>query len=207
MRRLCDASRDGAIQLVTSMLTVAECLHIEEEPGPSEETKALFRDFLTSGTVVELIDPDIFIAERARALFWDHDVKIKGADAIHVATAMIEDCQEFLILDGRIHREGSKFSTALPLIAKAGLPALRPSQSTLLQRSTEAMTSSPKIPNLSPTARPKAGPIASDQSERFKQAARELGCDDDPERFKQTVRKLAKSPPAPGPSKAKMPLR
>jgi len=39
------------------------------------------------------------------------------------------------------------------------------------------------------------------QSERFKQAARELGCDD-PERFKETVRKLAKAPPAPGPSKA-----
>lgn len=41
------------------------------------------------------------------------------------------------------------------------------------------------------------------QSERFAQAARELGCDDDPERFKETVRKLAKAPPAPGPSKAK----
>ena len=40
------------------------------------------------------------------------------------------------------------------------------------------------------------------QSERFKQAARELGCDDDPERFKETVRKLAKAPPAPGPTKA-----
>ena len=35
------------------------------------------------------------------------------------------------------------------------------------------------------------------QSERFKQAARELGCDDDSERFKETVRKLAKAPPAP----------
>ena len=36
------------------------------------------------------------------------------------------------------------------------------------------------------------------QSERFKQAARELGCDDDPERFKETVRKLAKAPPRAG---------
>jgi hypothetical protein len=42
---------------------------------------------------------------------------------------------------------------------------------------------------------------AQSQSERFKQAARELGCDDDPERFKETVRKLAKAPPAPGPIK------
>lgn len=35
------------------------------------------------------------------------------------------------------------------------------------------------------------------QSERFKQAARELECDDDPERFAQVVRKIAKAPPAP----------
>jgi hypothetical protein len=35
------------------------------------------------------------------------------------------------------------------------------------------------------------------QAERFKQAARELECDDDPERFAERVRKIAKAPPAP----------
>lgn len=44
---------------------------------------------------------------------------------------------------------------------------------------------------------------AGSQSERFAQAARELGCDDDPERFREVVRKLAKAPPAPGPTKAR----
>ena len=38
------------------------------------------------------------------------------------------------------------------------------------------------------------------QSERFKQAARELGTDEDPERFKEMVRKVAKRP---GPSDVK----
>ena len=33
------------------------------------------------------------------------------------------------------------------------------------------------------------------QSERFKQAARELGCDESEERFVETVRKIAKSGP------------
>ena len=33
------------------------------------------------------------------------------------------------------------------------------------------------------------------QSERFKQAARELGCDESEERFVETVRKIAKAPP------------
>jgi hypothetical protein len=49
------------------------------------------------------------------------------------------------------------------------------------------------------SAKPRLTPA--EQSAAFKQAARDLGCDDDPERFKETVRKLAKAPPAPGPSK------
>jgi hypothetical protein len=43
------------------------------------------------------------------------------------------------------------------------------------------------------------------QSQRFIEAARELGCDDSEERFREVVGKLAKAPPAPGPSKAKKP--
>jgi hypothetical protein len=44
----------------------------------------------------------------------------------------------------------------------------------------------------------------SGQMAQFIEAARELGCDDDPERFKETVRKIAKAPPARNPpSKAK----
>lgn len=33
------------------------------------------------------------------------------------------------------------------------------------------------------------------QSEKFKEAARELECDDDPERFKERLRKLVKQKP------------
>ena len=44
----------------------------------------------------------------------------------------------------------------------------------------------------------------SGQMAQFIEAARELGCDDDPERFKETVRKLAKAPPVRNkPSKVK----
>lgn len=45
------------------------------------------------------------------------------------------------------------------------------------------------------------------QLDKFRDAARELGTDDDPERFAERVRKLAKAPPAPAepkkPAKAK----
>ena len=53
------------------------------------------------------------------------------------------------------------------------------------------------------TAKPRKKHMTpAEQSAAFIEAARELGCDDDPERFKETVRKLAKAPPAPGPTKA-----
>lgn len=35
------------------------------------------------------------------------------------------------------------------------------------------------------------------QVERFREAARELECDDDPERFAERVRKITKAPPTP----------
>lgn len=103
-RKLSDASRDGAIQLVTSILSVAECLHVDEPGGPTTETRALFVDFLTSGSVVELVEPDLFVAERARDLHWKDNVLLSGADSLHVATALLTECVEFLTLDGKIKK-------------------------------------------------------------------------------------------------------
>ena len=45
-----------------------------------------------------------------------------------------------------------------------------------------------------------------EQSRKFMEAARELGCDDSEERFIETVRKVASAPPTRnGPSKAPKP--
>lgn len=126
-RKLCDASRNGAIQLVTSMLSVAECLHVEEGGRPSQETRDLFVEFLTSGTVVDLVEPDLFVAERARDLFWQDGILLSGADSLHVASALIDGCTEFLTLDGKIRRQ-KKFATAIPLLKNVGLSVLRPSE-------------------------------------------------------------------------------
>ena len=126
-RRLCDASRDGAIQLVTSMLTVAECLHVEESGGPSKETRELFVQFLTSGVVVDLVEPDLFVAERARDLLWNDGILLSGGDSLHVATALLDGCSEFLTLDGKIRKQ-RKFSAAIPQLQKVGLTVIRPAQ-------------------------------------------------------------------------------
>lgn len=130
LRRLCDASRDGAVQIVTSMLTVAECLHMEEPSGPSKETRELFAQFLTSGVVVDLVEPDIFVAERARDLLWNDSISLSGADGLHVASALLDGCSEFLTFDGKISKQ--KFAAAIPRLQTIGLRVVRPSQTSYL---------------------------------------------------------------------------
>lgn len=49
----------------------------------------------------------------------------------------------------------------------------------------------------------KAEPTDISQSERFKAAARELGCDESEERFAEIVTKIAKAGPQHKPSKAR----
>ena len=126
-RKLCDASRDGLVQLVTSMLAVAECVHISEDGGPSQETRDLFAEFLTSGRIVHLVEPDLFVSERARDLHWHDGILLSGADALHVASGIIDGCTEFLTLDGKIRK--TKFAAAIPIIRqKTGLAVIRPSE-------------------------------------------------------------------------------
>ncbi len=129
-RKLCDASRDGAIQIVTSMLSVAECVHAGENDAPSIETRDLFIDFLTSGRVTDLVEPDIFVAERARDLFWHDAIVLSGADSLHVATALLTECREFLTLDGKIKKQ--KFVIAIPRLEKIGIKVIRPSETQFL---------------------------------------------------------------------------
>jgi hypothetical protein len=57
--------------------------------------------------------------------------------------------------------------------------------------------------------RPEGGGADPAQYERFKEAARELGCEDSPERMDEVVRRAGKLPPprktAPQPEKARKP--
>jgi len=109
-QQLLRASEAGDIQVHTSSLTIAECTHVGEHPPP-EEIKRLFRSILISGKIVHLVADSIFIAEKARDLRWDYDMTLKGADAIHVATALEVECTEFVTSDGRgPHKNGAKIA-------------------------------------------------------------------------------------------------
>jgi predicted nucleic acid-binding protein len=124
------AHEDKEIELMTSSITVAECTHIDG--NYDEATQDFFTNLLMSGTLVTLIQDSVFIAERARDLRWKHDItKIKGADAIHVASAIDNDCKEFLSWDDEINGK-KKLADFIPKLKSLGLYVISPKCSTKL---------------------------------------------------------------------------
>jgi predicted nucleic acid-binding protein len=106
LKRLLEAARDKELEAYTSTLTISECLHIGE-PDISDEVKFAFSTLLTSGQYVRLVQPTLFIAEEARDLRWKHGLAVKGADGIHVASAIDRKCEELLTTNGRLQRLGA----------------------------------------------------------------------------------------------------
>ena len=108
------ASKNEDITVVTSYLTINECLYVkddEDKPVKTEEVKHLFMSILLSGQQnggVYCALPDEFILEHARDLNWDHDIRLNPFDSIHIATALLEKCDEFVTTDiGSIDRRGN----------------------------------------------------------------------------------------------------
>lgn len=103
MKQLLEAHRDNEVVVYTSTLTIAECLHVGETPV-SDRAKALFSRLLVSGQYLHLVQTTPFIAQDARDLNWKRNISLRGADGIHVASALDRGCQEFLGNDNRIKR-------------------------------------------------------------------------------------------------------
>lgn len=103
LKALFDAALDDKIELLTSTLSIAECSHAGGDV--SEDVKTLFKRLLTSGRFVFLVQDSVLVAERARNLRWAHSLSFRGADAIHIASAMEMKCDEFLTWDEKIHAQ------------------------------------------------------------------------------------------------------
>jgi hypothetical protein len=69
----------------------------------TDDIKKLFRDILTSGQYVVLVQDTVLIAERARNLYWVHGLSFSGGDALHLASALEMRCDEYLTFDGKLH--------------------------------------------------------------------------------------------------------
>ena len=119
------AAKDGKVELFTSVLSIAECTHVEDEKK-LEAAKPIYMGLLASGrSGIRLVQPTLAIAERARDLRWLSSVNLKGADALHVASALRIGCDEFFTGDGKIMKSAH-------ILGQMGLAVCRPSASGLL---------------------------------------------------------------------------
>lgn len=116
LKRLLEANRDKEVEIYTSTLSIAECTHAGDN-DISPPVKSEFDRLLMSGQYVRLVQLTPFIATDARDLRWVHGINLKGADSIHVASALAMKCQEFLSTNGRLQRVGRAETT----LARLGL--------------------------------------------------------------------------------------
>lgn len=99
--RLIQAAKQRKLELFTSTLTIAECTHVHDQKK-DKEAQPFFLGLLASGkSGFALVQPTVAIAEQARNLRWIHGLALKGADAIHVASALAMKCDEFITTDGK----------------------------------------------------------------------------------------------------------
>lgn len=121
------ASRDKKARVFTSFLSIAECTSVAEGvTSPPDDVKRFFDMLLLSGkSGIELVSITQAIAIRARSLRWVSGVNLKGADTVHVATAMAMKCDELWTRDGRIYKNREK-------ISQLGLNVVQPDASAVL---------------------------------------------------------------------------
>lgn len=128
LRRILAAANNMEIDLFTSSISVAECVAVDGDCGP--EVQKFFIGTLTSGRMFKLVQDSIFIAEQARDLRWKYDIRLKGADLIHVASAIDAQCTEFLTWDTDISKP--KVADKVRGLEKFGISVITPSQTKLL---------------------------------------------------------------------------
>jgi predicted nucleic acid-binding protein len=123
LERLLKAANNNEISLLTSSISIAECVAAGKDYGA--DVQEFFLGVLTSGAMFKLVQDSIFVAERARDLRWVHHIELSGMDAIHVASAIDAQCTEFLTWDKEI-------TDSAPALANLGIRVTTPSQTKFL---------------------------------------------------------------------------
>lgn len=136
-RQLLQAAYDDHLEVYTSSITLSECSHLKDNSDPDnlkvvmdEKAQEFFRDLLSSGTLIRLVQDSIFVAEAARDLMWTHNLRLKGMDAIHVASAIDAGCKEFLTWDTDM--SNTKTAEKITKLQTLGMQVITPSQTSLL---------------------------------------------------------------------------
>lgn len=110
----------GDILIVTSTLTLAECLWLRNAPPIPKDRADIVRKFFRRSTI-RLRNVTRFISEEAQTLVWDYGIKPK--DAIHVATAIEAKVPTFETFDDGLIVKSGKVGAPPLLIRKPLLPS------------------------------------------------------------------------------------
>jgi predicted nucleic acid-binding protein len=105
LKKLLTAAKNGDVILYTSFLSTAECVAIEM--GQSQVPQAAqdaFKRLLLSGQYFRLVTPTPQTSITVQEFRWKHGLVIGGADAIHLASALETNCQEFISTDERLKK-------------------------------------------------------------------------------------------------------
>jgi hypothetical protein len=125
-----EAAKSGAIEIVTSMLTLAEVCRAPD--GQADALESFFEN-----DYILLVNMDKFVGERARALMNGGYAGLKPPDATHIATALtvagVEELHSFdgpvLDLNGLINKDnGEPLKICKPNPGAPPAPLLDPLQ-------------------------------------------------------------------------------
>jgi hypothetical protein len=190
-------ARNGDVEIWTSTYTLAEVFKRKcdkVQTGLDEEKDIIFEDFLDQDFVVYAqVDADV--GKIACRLLRRHPELKKPPDAIHLATAVIHNCDEFhtadednpLPLNGRIVRlDKANLLICKPPEPPPGHPGIR--------RACLANALTLTICLTMPARKPR-DPNEKSFSERFEEMAKELGCDEDLDAFKEKLGQIARNKP------------
>lgn len=86
LNAIAEAAEAGRVRIVTSAFTLAEVIKTPDLGLLPPEQETLIRDFFEND-YIDVVNVDRFVAEEARSIARDHN--LKPPDAVHVATAVL----------------------------------------------------------------------------------------------------------------------
>lgn len=131
IKKLLEAHQAGDIAVVTSFLSIAECVAVESgQEDVSQDVQESFRRLLTSGQYLTLAPPTPRTGRLVQELRWRQKIVLKGADALHIATAIERGAQEFISTDDRLR--GPKMADAASKLTMTGVRFIRAADTRLV---------------------------------------------------------------------------
>jgi predicted nucleic acid-binding protein len=110
VQALLDEARRGEVEIVTSVLSIAEVAYgaHERDQGLTEAGEEAIEQLWTPASPVTLVDVSQAVTRNARTIIRQAKIQrlsgVRGADAIHLATARMFGCDEFATYEGEARR-------------------------------------------------------------------------------------------------------